>query len=170
MLSVWVQEAVVDRILEILEQDARTTPEAIAEQLGRSVESVRADIARLEADNIIVGYRPVINYDKLRNDLVTSLIEVRVRPERGAGYDGIAKRIYQFPEVRSLYLVSGTYDFLLLVEGKTLHDVALFVAEKLSPLENVESTTTHFLLKTYKENRVALDGEQREDTRLPVTP
>lgn len=160
----------MDQILEILERDARATPEQIAEQLGRAVDDVRQQIAEMEALGIIVGYRPVINTDKIRRDVVTSLIEVRVKPERGAGYDGIAGRIYRFPEVRSLYLVSGAYDFLVLVEGKTLQDIAAFVAEKLSTLDNVESTTTHFLLKTYKENRVILTGEHPEDIRLPVTP
>lgn len=160
----------MDRILEILERDARTSPEQIAEQLGRSADEIREKIAAMEAEGIILGYRPVINTDKLPGDLVTSLIEVRVRPQRGAGYDGIARRIYQFPEVRSLYLVSGDYDFLVLVEGKTLQEVAAFVAEKLATLDHVESTTTHFLLKTYKENRVVLSADKSDDTRLPVTP
>lgn len=160
----------MDQILDILQRDARQTPEEIAQQLGRDVETVRAQIAELEAKGIIVGYRPVINTDKMGSDLVTALIEVRVKPERGAGYDGIAQRIYRFPEVRSLYLVSGAYDFLVLVEGTTLHDIASFVAQKLSTLDNVESTATHFLLKTYKENRVILSGEPQEDTRLPVAP
>lgn len=157
-------------ILEILRDDARLSREEIARLTGSTPEEVEAAVKQLEERGVIVKYRAVINWDKAReSERVTALIEVKVTPRRGFGFDKMAERIYLFPEVRSLYLLSGGYDLLAIVEGKTLHELAAFVAEKLSTLDDVQSTTTHFLLKRYKD-----DGDILLPTpgnhRLEVTP
>lgn len=160
--------AVDSKTLQILLQDARTTPEEIASRLGLRVEEVRDEIRRLEEERIIVGYQAVLNPNKAYGDRVTSLIEVRVQPERGKGYDRIAERVARYPEVRSLFLVSGSYDFLVVVEGASIQEVAHFVMEKLATLDQVVSTTTHFLLKTFKQLGTSLI-EEEENHRLPIT-
>jgi DNA-binding Lrp family transcriptional regulator len=142
-------------ILKILEKDARTTVEQIAIMTGQSKAAVTKDINRAEKDHTILKYKTIINWDKVDNgSQVSALIEVKVTPQRDVGYDAIAERIYRFPQARTVYLVSGTYDLLILVTGKTMQEVADFVAQKLAPVEGVQSTITHFLLKRYKE-----DGE-----------
>ena len=141
-------------ILEILSSDARITPEEIAKLTGKNVSAVRAAIKQYEKDGIIVKYKAVINQDLVKeaNSFVRALIEVSVTPQKDVGFDYVAERIYSFPEVVSCYLVSGTYDLLIIVEGENIQTVANFVASKLSPMENVRGTTTHFLLKKYKED------------------
>lgn len=156
-------------IAEILEKDCRTTPEQIAVMLGKDIDEVRSAIARMEGEKIIVKYQTVINWEKLDGRLVTALIDVKVTPQRDVGFDQIAERIYRFPEVKSLYLVSGAYDLSVMVQGESLRDVARFVSEKLATLENVQSTMTHFLLKTYKQDGVILE-DQETDRRQVVTP
>lgn len=156
-------------ILEILFGDARTDTKTIATMLGRGEEDVKAEIARLEAEMIIVKYPAMINWDKVDADLVEALIEVRVTPQRDEGFDAIAERIYRFDEVSSVYLMSGAYDLMVLVKGHTMKQLALFVAEKLSTLEYVNSTATHFVLKKYKSDGVILD-ERARDNRLVVSP
>lgn len=156
-------------IAEILEKDCRTTPEQIAVMLGKDIDEVRSAIARMEGEKIIVKYQAVINWEKLDGRLVTALIDVKVTPQRDVGFDQIAERIYRFPEVKSLYLVSGAYDLSVMVQGESLRDVARFVSEKLATLENVQSTMTHFLLKTYKQDGVILE-DQETDRRQVVTP
>jgi len=150
-------------ILEILEKDARTTPEEIARILRKKVNVVKNTIRKLEREGVIVKYKTVINRELIKDEAraVRALIEVRVSPERGYGFDHIAERIYRFPEVLSCYLLSGSYDLLLLVEGKDIHDVSHFVAERLATLENVRSTVTHFLLKKYKEDGDILKRRER---------
>jgi len=150
-------------ILEILEKDARTTPEEIARILRKKVNVVKSTIRKLEREGVIVKYKTVINRELIKDEAraVRALIEVRVSPERGYGFDHIAERIYRFPEVLSCYLLSGSYDLLLLVEGKDIHDVSHFVAERLATLENVRSTVTHFLLKKYKEDGDILKRRER---------
>jgi len=160
----------MDEILQILEKNARITPEEIARMLKRSVSSVKKAIKRFEKQGIILGYKTIINKELVREDdsEVRAIIEVRVTPEKNLGFDKIAQRIYSFPEVKSCYLLSGTYDLLLVVEGKDLHTVSNFVAEKLAPLENVRGTTTHFLLKKYKENGITLKHKE-EDKRIAIS-
>lgn len=151
-------------ILEILEANARTTPEEIAKMLGKSVKAVKEAIAKLEKDGLILKYKAVINREMLReeNSGVRALIEVKVTPQKGLGFEHVAERIYQFPEVTSCYLMSGTYDLLVVVEGKSLHAVSDFVAQKLSPIEHVRGTVTHFILKKYKEDGDILKQPQKD--------
>ncbi|HRZ39419.1 MAG TPA: Lrp/AsnC family transcriptional regulator [Candidatus Omnitrophota bacterium] len=144
----------MDEILQILESDARTTAEEIAKLTGQSVVSVKKTIKSYEKSGIIAKYKTVINRSLLDNGdpFVLALIEVGIMPQKDVGFDHIAERIYQFPEVRTCYLMSGTYDLLVIIEGETIQTVADFVASKLSPMPHVRSTTTHFLLKKYKED------------------
>ena len=150
-------------ILEILEKDARTTPEEIARMLKKSVASVKKSVKKLEKDGVIVKYKTVINRELVRDDSrkVRALIEVKISPQRGYGFDHIAERIYRFPEVVSCYLLSGSYDLLLVVEGKDIHTVSSFVSERLATLDNVRGTVTHFLLKKYKEDGDLLKRKER---------
>ncbi|MBC7347512.1 MAG: Lrp/AsnC family transcriptional regulator [Clostridia bacterium] len=157
------------RILEILEEDARLTPEQVAAMLGKDPQEVAAAIRRLEEERVIVKYQTLINWEKAGNKGVAALIEVKVTPQRDLGFDQVAARIYRFPEVRSVFLVSGSFDLSVVVEGKDLQDVARFVAEKLATLEHVQSTVTHFILKKYKQDGVILE-DQEADRRQVVTP
>ncbi|MEK7354077.1 MAG: Lrp/AsnC family transcriptional regulator [Chloroflexota bacterium] len=145
-------------ILKILENDARATTEQIATMTGIPVSEVTKLIKQAEKDHIILKYKTMINWDKMENEQVSALIEVRVTPQRDVGFTSIAERIYRFPQARTVYLLSGTYDLLVLVTGKTMHEVADFVSQKLAPIEGVQGTVTHFMLKKYKE-----DGEIIED-------
>lgn len=156
-------------ILEILKEDARTSPERIAVMTGSDVSTVREAISSLENRGIIVKYPAMINWDMADREEVEALIEVRVTPQRDQGFDAIAENIYRFEEVSSVYLMSGAYDLMVLVRGRTIKQLALFVSEKLSTLENVNSTATHFVLKRYKNEGVILEGVQC-DERLAVTP
>ncbi len=144
----------MDPILQMLEKDARLTPQEIAKATRQSVEKVKARIREYEKKGVILKYKAVINTEALDEDgdNVRALIEVKVTPEKDKGFDHLAERIYRFPEVLSCYLLSGSYDLLLVVEGKNIQTIANFVASKLSPLENVRGTVTHFLLKKYKES------------------
>ena len=157
------------RILEILEEDDRTTPEEIATMLGVTEEEVKQTIEKLEANQTIVKYHALIDWGKTGIDLVEALIEVQVTPEREFGFDAIAERIYRFPEVRSVFLMSGGFDLAVLVWGKSMRDVANFVATKLATIEHVQSTATHFLLKKYKQEGVILEDKE-ENGRLVVSP
>ena len=156
-------------ILAILEQNARATPEEISEMTGRAPEEVRAAIAEAERSRAIVKYKTLVNWDRLGEQEVLALVELRVTPQRDVGFDGVAGRIARFPEVRSLHLMSGDYDLSVLLAGRTMQEVASFVAMKLAALEEVHGTTTHFLLKRFKEDGVILDGEEGVK-RLPLTP
>ena len=154
----------MDEILEILSQDARRTPEEIAQMTGQDTAEVRKAIKKYEKDGLIVKYKTVLNQDMIRENssFVRALIEVSVTPQKDLGFDQVAERIYSFPEVSSCYLLSGTYDLLVIVEGETIQTVSNFVASKLSSLANVRSTATHFLLKKYKE-----DGHVFKRSRQP---
>jgi DNA-binding Lrp family transcriptional regulator len=163
------QRSVEEQILELLEQNARIPDARIAGMTGIGVEEVRAIIKRLEDDKVILGYRAVSDPTRAHDGKVTCMIEVRVTPQRGVGFDKIAERIYRFPEVRSLYLVSGDYDLLVMLEGDSIQDISYFVFEKLATLEHIQSTTTHFMLKKYKDNGIIL-GQAEEIERLPVSP
>jgi len=159
----------MDELLTILQNNALEPRESIARMLGLSAADVDARIADYEKRGVIRGYQAILNEDELELDKVTAVIEVKVTPQREGGFDTIANRISRFPEVRSAYLMSGTYDLLLFVEGRTLREVAAFVSERLSPLEGVLSTSTHFMLKTYKRFGVLMHQEA-SDERLSVTP
>jgi DNA-binding Lrp family transcriptional regulator len=156
-------------ILEILTEDARTTPDRIAVMTGSDEATVREAITSLEERGILVKYSAMINWDLAGGEEVEALIEVRVTPQRDQGFDAIAERIYRFEEVSSVYLMSGAYDLMVLVRGNTIKQLALFVSEKLSTLEHVNSTATHFVLKKYKNAGVILEAAHR-DERLAVSP
>ena len=155
-------------ILKILEKDAKATPEQIATMTGLSVEEVRKTIARAEKEHIILKYKTIVNWERLGDEWVQALVEVKIQPQRDVGFDAIAERIYRFPEAKSVYLVSGTYDLAVLVVGKTMHDIAAFISQKLAPLESVQGTVTHFLLKRYKEDGEILEGGEKM-RRQPLT-
>ena len=156
-------------LLEILETEARAPVEKIAKRLGVTEREVRKTLEELEKTNVILGYRAVINPEKIEDEIVSAIIEVNIVPQRDRGFDAVAKRIYQFPEVKSCFLVSGPYDLLVFVDGKTLKEVATFVAEKLATLDAVQKTATHFLLKKYKQDGIMLIDEEKGE-RLAVTP
>ena len=156
-------------ILEILFNDSRTTPAQIAVMIGHSEEEVAAVIRSLEAQKIILKYTTMINWDRVEADQVEAVIEVRVTPQRDEGFDAIAEQIYRFEEVSSVYLMSGAYDLMVTVKAGSMKRLALFVAEKLSTLEHVLSTATHFVLKKYKLEGVIFE-ERKQDERLVVTP
>jgi DNA-binding Lrp family transcriptional regulator len=158
-----------NKVLEILKVDARAPVEAIARRIGASEDQVRHEIAELEATKTILGYQAIVNPEKLDEEPCVGIIEVRVKPEREKGYDAIAAQIYRFPEVKLCYLLSGAYDLLVFVEGPTLKAVSLFVTQKLATIEFVSGTTTHFILKKYKEFGVSIGGDERVD-RLAVSP
>jgi len=153
----------MDEILEILEKNARASVEEIALMLDKSVEEVKDTIKKLEEDNVIVGYNTLINWDRSSKENVTALIEVKVTPQRGQGFDKVAERIYQYPQVKACYLMSGGFDLTVIIEGKDMKEVALFVAEKLAPLESVLSTATHFVLKKYKDEGVIFEKKTKDD-------
>jgi DNA-binding Lrp family transcriptional regulator len=159
----------MDELLKILGANALESRENIARMLNVPAADVADRIAAYEKQGVIRGYQAILNEDKLDLDTVTAVIEVKVTPQREGGFNTIAERISKFPEVRSAYLMSGTYDLLLFVEGKNLRSVAQFVSEKLSPLEGVLSTSTHFMLKTYKRLGVLMQQES-SDERLSVAP
>ncbi len=156
-------------ILKMLEEDSRLGPDELASMCGKTPDEVRRMIAEWEREGIIRRYKTVIDWEKLGEERVFAFIDVKVSPERGVGFDDIAERIYRYPEVHSVYLVSGTHDLRVVVEGESMKEVAFFVADKLATIDRVQSTATYFLLKKYKE-----DGDIFEipegDRRLAVTP
>ncbi|HRZ14673.1 MAG TPA: Lrp/AsnC family transcriptional regulator [Candidatus Omnitrophota bacterium] len=160
----------MDEILEILEKDARVTPEDIGRMLKKKPAEIKKTVAKYEKDGVILKYKAVINRELIKdtNSQVRALIEVNITPQKDLGFDKIAERVYSFPEVASCYLISGTYDLLLIVEGKDLHSVAKFVAEKLSPMEHVKGVVTHFMLKKYKEDGVILK-QKEENKRIAIS-
>ena len=159
----------MDELLKLLQANATESRENIAKMLNVSVAEVNQRISKYEKDGVIRGYQAILNEDQLNLDTVTAVIEVKVSPQREGGFNTVAARISRFPEVRSAYLMSGTYDVLLFVEGHNLREVAAFVSERLSPLEGVLSTSTHFMLKTYKRFGVLMH-QSGTDERLTVTP
>lgn len=159
----------MDELLKILEGNALEKREDIAKMLNVPLAEVNSRIADYEKRGVIRGYKAILDEDQLDLDTVTAVIEVKVTPQREGGFNNIAARISKFPEVRSAYLMSGGYDLLLFVEGKNLRQVAAFVSERLAPLEGVISTSTHFMLKTYKRLGVLMQSEQQNE-RLSVAP
>jgi DNA-binding Lrp family transcriptional regulator len=159
----------LEELLKILEKNARISLKELSTMVGASEEEVEKKIKKYEKERIIRKYKTVINWEKAGVESVFALIDVKVTPVRDKGYDAVAERIMRFPEVRALYLVSGAYDLSVLVEGRTMKEVASFVAEKLAPLEQVQGTVTHFILKRYKEDGEILFGKE-EKKRLAVSP
>lgn len=157
------------KVLRLIENDSRLNSKTIAVMLEENEEKINAIINKLEKEKYILGYNTIINWERLGEDGVTALIDVKVTPEREVGFNKVAERICRFPEVRCVYLMSGTYDLSVTVTGETMKDVASFVSHKLSTLEQVQSTTTHFVLKRYKQDNFIFE-EPQEDKRLVVSP
>ena len=157
------------QILKYIEKKSKVELKELAVLLGTDEVTVANEIADMEKEKIICGYHTLIDWDKAGVELVTALIEVRVTPQRNQGFDRIAERIYNYPEVNAVYLISGGYDLLVTLEGKTLKEVSQFVSEKLSPIDSVISTATHFILKKYKDHGTILVSKT-ESERMPVTP
>lgn len=153
------------QILKLLENDAKLTPEQISIMLDLSLDEVKAHIAELECNGTILGYKAVVDWEKTDRESVTAMIDVKLTPQRGKGYDRVAEKIYNYPEVKSVYLMSGAYDLSVLIEGKTMKEVAFFVSQKLAPIDEVISTATHFVLHKYKDTGVLHDPTLDIDER-----
>lgn len=156
-------------LLEILEKDSRIPVQDLAIMLGETPEAVQSEMQKMQEEQIIAGYHTMINWDKTEDERVTALIEVKVVPQRDGGFDKIAKRIYEFEEVSSVYLMSGAFDLTVIVEGRSMKEVALFVRQRLAVLDPVTSTATHFVLKKYKDNGILMEPDKR-DERMIVSP
>ncbi len=154
----------MDKILKMLEDDATLTPEQIAVMCEKEVGDVRDLIRQYEKDGVILGYKTIIDWDKTGREYVSALIELKVTPQRDRGFDRVAEKIYNYPEVQSVYLMSGSFDLAVFIEGKTMREVAFFVAQKLAPLESIQSTATHFILRKYKDKGVVY-GQVEVDQR-----
>ena len=158
-----------EKILTFIEKNSRINLNELAIMLGVDEASVANEIAAMEQENVICGYHTLIDWDKAGLEKVTAMIEVRVTPQRGMGFDKIAERIYNYPEVKSVYLISGGFDLMVTLEGKTLREVSQFVTDKLSTLDQVLSTKTNFILKKYKDHGTVM-AEQKKDERELMTP
>ncbi len=158
-----------EQILSIIEKNSRISIKDLAVLLGTEEIEVANELKALEEEGVICGYHTMIDWEKTNIEMVTALIEVRITPQRGQGFDKLAERIYKYPEVNSVYLISGGYDLLVSLEGKSLKQVSSFVSDKLSTLDGVLSTATHFVLKKYKDHGTIL-GKKYEDTREMITP
>ena len=159
----------MDDLLRILDKEQGVMDVVkISRMLGISTYEVEEKISNLERNHIIVGYKTIVNWDKTDREVVTALIDLRVTPQRGEGFDKVAKRIYNYPQVSALYLMSGAYDLSVKIEGRSMREVALFVAQKLAPMESVISTTTHFVLKKYKEEGIVFKDDEK-DARQVIT-
>ncbi len=158
-----------EELLSIIEKNSRIDLKELAVLLGAEEIDVANELAKLEAEGIICGYHTLIDWEKTSIEMVTALIEVKVTPQRGQGFDHIAERIYNYPEVKAVYLISGGYDLLVTLEEKTLKEISRFVSDKLSTLDSVLSTATHFILKKYKDHGTILD-KKHEDSREVITP
>ena len=159
----------MNELLNLLKVNALETPENLAKMLGVSVDEVKQQIAEYEKEGVIRAYQAIVNEEKLDASLVTTVIEVKIVPESEGGFDRIADRISRFPEVESVYLMSGTFDLLLFIKGRTMHEAAGFVSEKLATMPGVTSTATHFMMKTYKQNGIIMHTGE-DDERLKVSP
>jgi DNA-binding Lrp family transcriptional regulator len=157
------------KILDLLKEDARRSAELLATMLGVTEAEVAEAINEMEAEKVIVKYATIVNWSKVNDEKVTALIEVQITPERGRGFDAIAERIYLYPEVKSVYLMSGSYDLLVEIEGNSLKEVATFVSNKLSPIDRVLSTKTNFILKKYKQDGIIFEDHE-DDHRMLISP
>ena len=158
-----------EKILSVIEKNSRIDIGELAILLGEDEAAIANEIADMEKEGIICGYHTLINWDKTANEKVNALIEVRVTPQRGMGFDNIAERIYQFSEVNAVYLMSGSFDFTVFIEGRTMRDVAQFVSDKLAHMDSVLSTATHFVLKKYKDHGTILSAKKKDERQL-ITP
>lgn len=159
----------MEEILNILDKEKGNVSRAkIAQMLGMEEKEVADKIEKMEKENVIVGYKTIVNWDKTDKDVVVALIELRITPQRGEGFDKVAERIYKYSQVKSLYLMSGAYDLAVTIEGKSMKEVALFVAQKLAPMDSIISTATHFVLKKYKEEGIVFEDDEK-DTRQVIT-
>lgn len=158
-----------EKILTAIDKNSKLSAADLAIMLGSTEEEVASLIKEMEEDTIICGYPTLINWDKVHCERVTALIELKVTPQRGLGFDKIAERIWQFDEVQSVYLMSGGFDLTVILEGKTMREVANFVSEKLAPMDAILSTATHFVLKKYKEHGLPL-VQTKTDERMLITP
>ena len=159
----------MEEILNILDKEKGNVSRAkIAQMLGMEEKEVADKIEKMEKENVIVGYKTIVNWDKTDKDVVVALIELRITPQRGEGFDKVAERIYKYPQVKSLYLMSGAYDLAVTIEGKSMKEVALFVAQKLAPMDSIISTATHFVLKKNKEEGIVFEDDEK-DTRQVIT-
>lgn len=151
------------QILQLLEENARLTTEQMAVMCNLDEEEIKEKIKRLEDDGVILGYKALIDWDKTDREYVSAVIELKVAPQRDRGFDRIAEKIYNYPEVQSVHLMSGGYDLMLIIEGKTMKEVAYFVAYKLAPMEDIVSTATHFVLKKYKDKGVIYKQPEKDE-------
>lgn len=158
-----------EQVLAAIDKNSKLSAADLAIMLGSTEEEITSIIKELEDDRIICGYPTLINWDKVHDERVTALIEVKVTPQRGLGFDKIAERIYQFDQVQSVYLMSGGFDLTVIIEGRTMREVANFVSEKLAPMDAILSTATHFVLKKYKEHGLPL-VQTKNDERMLITP
>ena len=154
------------KLLQLLEDDSTLTRAQLAALTGLTEDQVDAEIKEYEKERIILGYKAIVDWDRTHREAVTALIEVKVTPQRGEGFDRIARRIYQYDEVESVYLMSGSFDLTVIISGRTLKEVALFVGEKLAPLDDVTGTATHFILKKYKEKHLIFPVQETQEERF----
>ncbi len=154
------------KLLQLLEDDCTLTHAQLASMSGLTEAEVAAAIRKYEEDRIILGYKAIVDWDRTDRESVTALIEVNVTPQRGEGFDRVAQRIYQYDEVESVYLMSGSFDLTVIISGRSLKEVALFVGEKLAPLEDVTGTATHFILKKYKEKHLIFQKQEVQEERF----
>ena len=151
------------KLLQLLEEDCTLTPEQLASMANMTVDEVKASIKRYEENKVILGYKAIVDWDRTDREAVTALIEVKVTPQRGEGFDRVAERIYQYDEVESVYLMSGAFDLTVIISGRTLKEVAQFVGERLSTLEDVTGTATHFILHKYKEKHLIFEKQEKQE-------
>lgn len=151
------------KLLQILENDATLSPEQLATMLDCDAAEIRKEIAELERDGIILGYKTIIDWEKTNEESVSAMIDVKLTPQREKGFDRVAEKIYNYPEVKSVYLMSGAYDLSVLIEGKTMKEVAFFVSHKLATIEGVISTATHFVLHKYKDTGILYDAPEADE-------
>ena len=152
-----------NKLLKLLEEDCTYTQEQLASMADMPLEDVKAAIKRYEEEKIVLGYKAIVDWDRTRREAVTALIEVKVTPQSINGFDRIAERIYQYEEVESMYLMSGSFDLTVIISGRTLREVALFVGERLAPIEGVTGTATHFILKKYKEKHLVFRPQEQQE-------
>lgn len=159
----------MSKLLQLLENDSTLTTAQLASMADLTEDEVRTEQKRLEDAKVILGYKAIVDWDRTQRESVTALIEVKVTPQRGEGFDRVAQRIYQYDEVESVYLMSGAFDFTVIISGRTLKEVAQFVGERLAPLEDVTGTATHFILHKYKEKHLIFEKQESQERELIFT-
>ena len=157
------------KLLQLLEDDCTLTTGQLASMAGMTEEEVKAAIRKYEEEKVILGYKAIVDWDRTDREAVTALIEVKVTPQRGDGFDRVAERIYQYDEVESMYLMSGSFDLTVIISGRTLREVAEFVGQRLATLEDVTGTATHFILKKYKEKHLIFEKREEQERELIFT-